>query len=171
MLVEVGWHETAAVVSGAAEGGLGEIVGTEGEEVADAGEFVGDEGGTWDFDHGAEGPWDGVVFELEVLVLEGDDDFLEVLEFLLGDDQWDHDFDDWVLLHGLLAVEGGLEDGADLHFADLWIHDAQSATTETDHWVLFVERVDLLVDAFNGNTGFSGDLGNQLWLTSWQEFM
>ena len=60
VVLEVGGEEAAGVVTGEAEGGLGEVVGAEGEEVGVVGDVGGGEAGAGEFDHGADGVFDAL---------------------------------------------------------------------------------------------------------------
>ena len=51
LLFDVSGEEATDIVSGETEGHLGEVVGSEGEELSVFGNFIGGEGSPWDFDH------------------------------------------------------------------------------------------------------------------------
>jgi len=68
-------------------------------------------------------------------------------------------------------VEGSFEDSTDLHLGYLWVHDSKSAAAEPNHWVLFMECVNLLIDFLYRNASFLWNLVYQVNLTSWQKLM
>ncbi len=53
-LVQIGLQEAAGVVSADAEGGLGQVVGAEREELGALGQIAGPDGGARQLDHGAD---------------------------------------------------------------------------------------------------------------------
>src|SRR5580704_10495922 len=54
LFIDIVGQETARVVAGEAHGGLGEVVGAEGEELGALCDLIGHQSGTWEFDHGAD---------------------------------------------------------------------------------------------------------------------
>ena len=92
------------------------------------------------------------------LVGHGDGPLLEEDELLDGADQRDHDLgEDLVAL--LLDLDGGLDDRADLHVADLGELDRQAAAAEAEHRVGLVELLDPALDLLDGDAELPGDLG------------
>src|SRR6266496_1418445 len=115
----IGDEEVAfCIVTGITVGHLGQVIGSEREELSMSGDFRGGHCGTRDFDHCAE-----LIFELDFLFIHdcgGDalESGLDPFQFLYGSGQWDHDF----RLHNdatQCAICGSFEDGTDLHFHDL----------------------------------------------------
>ena len=87
---------------------------------------------------------------LHDLLGHGDRPLLEEDEFLDGADQRDHDLGQDALAL-LLDLDGGLDDGADLHVADLGEDDRQAAAAEAHHRVELVEFLDPLLDLLGGD--------------------
>src|ERR1019366_5224851 len=131
--------ELRIVVAREAHTGLGQIVGSEAEELGFLGDVAGGERGARDFDHGADHVLE--VFHAglaEDFFGHGDHNLLLVVEFLDAADQRDHDFGDD--LHALLGhLDGSFEDGARLHFGDLGIGDAETAAAVAQHGVELME--------------------------------
>ena len=83
---------------------------------------------------------------------------LEEGQLLDHADQRDHDLGQ----HGLaplLDLDGGLDDRADLHVADLGELDRQPAAAEAEHRVGLVELLDPVLDLLDGDAELAGDLG------------
>ena len=129
------------VVAAEAEGHLGQVVGAEREELGLLGDLVGRQGGAGDLDHGADQVVDLDARLLHDLLGDGDGPLLEEGELLDRADQRDHDLGE-DLLALLLDLDGRLDDGADLHVADLGVDDRQAAAAEAEHRVGLVELLD-----------------------------
>jgi hypothetical protein len=75
---------------------------------------------------------------------------LELLAHLLqlrtGGDQRDHDLDHRVAA-GLLALDGGLDDGPDLHGVQAGLDDPQANAAQAEHGVRLVQRLELVEQA------------------------
>ena len=50
------------------------------------------------------------------------------------------------------------EDGLDLHCGNSRVADAETATTVTKHWVLFVKSVNTLGDSGSAHTNLLGEI-------------
>ena len=147
-------EELAGVVAGEGAGGLGEVVGAEGEEVNFLGDLVGGEGSAGHLDHRADEH-----LELDAaLLLDGGDGLLD--DLLLGEelldvaDEGHHDFG-----AGAGDVGGGLADGAHLHLGDLGVGDAEAAAAVAEHGVELVELFDQLLDFLGGDAHDLGHFG------------
>ena len=139
-LVDIVIEEPADVVAAEAVGHLGQVVGAEGEEIGFLGHFVCEEAGTRDFDHGAD---EKVELAQAVLGLHFRQDLVDDgalgLEFV--DVAGDRDHDLGLDLFAFFEEFGGaFEDGADLHFADLRIGNAEADAAVAHHGVGFVKR-------------------------------
>ena len=112
------------------EGVPGEVVGTDGEEVDFAGEHVGHEGGTGDFDHHADlhGFVEGDLGFAEFLATTFEDG-VGLTEFGEAGDHGVHEADP--------AVGGGAEDGSELGLEDIWKGEADPDGAPAEEGVLF----------------------------------
>ncbi|MPM41774.1 hypothetical protein SDC9_88433 [bioreactor metagenome] len=116
---------------------MGQVVGTEGEELGNSSGLTGNHGGARDFDHGTE-----LVGEVDFLFFHHcfgnrDEAGLDPFELVDVTSQGDHD----LRFHNDAtqgAVSGSFKDGADLHFDDLRHGDGETHTTQTHHRVAFV---------------------------------
>ena len=136
-LFDIGRQEFAGVIARQAERGLRQVVGAEGEEVGDLGDFVGDDAGARQFDHGADDVFDfhagfGEHFGGDFLDL-GAGDF----QFLAGADQRDHDFGHRGVAGFLGDGDRAFKDGAGLHFVDFRVGNAEAAAAMAEHGVGF----------------------------------
>ena len=135
LLLQVAADELAlGVVAGEAEGGLGEVVGAEGEELGVLGDLARRERRAGDLDHGSE-----LVVDLDPLLLLdqlGDRLELPLHRPQLVDmaDQRDHDLGPGVNPL-LLEVAGGLHDRPDLHPGDLRVEDREPDAAQPQHRV------------------------------------
>ena len=144
----VGVEEGSHVVAADAESGLGEVVCAEAEELSGLCDFVSCDGAARHFDHGSD-----EVVEFDLLLghdFLGDavNDFDLEVEFLLEANERNHDFGlhfDLLLRH----IGGSFEDGAGLHFGDLWIGDAEAASAVTEHGIGLMQAVHALDDGFH----------------------
>jgi len=133
-------EEGTGVVARHAEGGLGEVVGAEAEELGGVRDFISGQGTTGDFDHRADGV--GYLHLLLLLHQGGDlvDDGRLQIELLLETDERNHNFR--LGLEPLLGrLGGGLEDGAGLHARDLRELDPEAAAAEPEHRVELMQLV------------------------------
>ena len=151
-------HEGSHVVAGETEGHLGEVVGTEAEELCGAGHAVGGESSTRDFDHGAEMVCD-VLAEVGLnLCLDAVADCLLEAELAGGDGDRDHDFG--LRMHAFLDEFGrSLEDSPVLGFGDERIGDVETHSAVTHHRVHLVEFLAAVVDFLNAHTKLLGEFG------------
>lgn len=144
-LLQVLGQEFVAVVAGDSEGGLGQVVGTEAEELGVGSDFVGDDAGAGQLDHGAYLVVDRKAFLDEDVVSDGMDDGSLRLELFGAGGERDHDFD--VRVAATLLDRGcGFEDGVGLHFGDLGIRDAEAAAAQSEHGVELMQLFDALED-------------------------
>ena len=165
LLVVVSAQELAGVVTGEAEGHLGQVVGAEGEELGLLGDLVRGQRGARDLDHGADLVVHIGTGVLDELVRLGAHDVLDILELLDLADQRDHDLGhDVPVGMVLLDVEGGLDDGAGLHLGDLRIGDGQAAAAVTHHGVELVQAGDDGLDLLNRLAHILGQLLDVLFL-------
>jgi len=143
LLEVLGEEAGLGVVAGDAEGGLGEVVGAEGEELRVLGQAVRHQRGAGDLHHGAE------------LVAHGAALLRHHLgRFLLQDGPFElqlrrvHGERDHHLGVDLHAVAGAgarrLEDGADLHPHQLRHVDAQAHAAQAQHRVLLAQALHRL---------------------------
>ena len=127
--------------------GLGQIVGTEGEELGQFGQIAGAGTGPNRFDHGAEleGQGNAVMgFDLGADLVDAG---AHALQFLYGDDLRDHDFR--TDLNPRLEATGlGFQDGPQLHFVDFRIRDAETDATMAEQRVDLVQVAHLLQHQF-----------------------
>src|SRR5690606_13177319 len=146
----------------------GQVVGAEAEEFRLFGDFFCRDCGTRHFDHGAD-----EVFDLDAILVHhfaGDtvDDFQLVSQ--LGRESYQRDHDLRAHFHRCLGTHdagSGFEDGANLHFGDFRIEDAETAATAAEHRVLFVQRLDPFDDELQRQVQPRSELaahGIVLWL-------
>ena len=138
-LLEVGRQEAPGVVPADAEGGLGQVIGAEGEEFSGLCEVCSPQGSAGQFDHGPD-----LVFDDKAALAHdraGDPvgKGPEETHFLALRDQGVHDLRDRSRRSALGDLAGGLEDRPDLHLVDLGIGDAEAAATVAQHGVGFVQ--------------------------------
>ena len=134
-------QELVDVVAREAEGGLGEVVGSEAEELGLLGDLVGDQSGAGKLDHGADEVFDAVLLFGEDFLGDAADDVGLILHLLEGGGERNHDLrNDGDAL--LLELERGLDDGARLHLGDLRVGDAETAATVAEHGVLLMQFLD-----------------------------
>ena len=92
----------------------------------------------------------------------GVDARLDVVEFGLGRNQWNHDFRFNRFSGGFLDLRCGLEDRARLHLGDFRIGNCQTATAEAEHRIELVQlarTVRQLARVFAHGLGDFRDLG------------
>ena len=139
----LGEEAVLGIVAADAQGGLGEVVGAEAEEVGHLGDPVGDEGGTRQLDHGADldvDPTSGAVELLGQAVL---DDLALGGKLHRGEDQRNHDVQVHRLALTLQDGQGGADDGTGLHVGNLRVEHGQAHTTGTEHRILLVQLLHL----------------------------
>ena len=131
------------VVTADAQRGLGQVVGTEAEEVSNFGNLVGNQGGTRQLDHGSDLDVDLGTGRLELFIDGLLNDPTMGLKLDWGEDQRDHDVD----LDGLTLLLEHRQDSANnragLHVRNLRVEHAKTATTGTEHRVLLVQLLHL----------------------------
>jgi hypothetical protein len=154
-------EESSGIISGDTQSELGQIVGTEGQEIDLWSDLLGGDAHSWDFDHGSN----FVVDILRELVSSINDDFLDhgVLFEVTG--EWD--LDPWL---GTWNVLSGSHDGSGLHLHDAWVFKTDSASSESAHWVELVEGSNDLGESLGSDATFLSDFSD-FSLTSWKELM
>ena len=159
--VIVGVQELPGVVTGEAEGHLGQIVGAEGEESGLLGNFVGGDGRAGNFDHGAHQVLHVGSGFLDDGVGSLYHHALDVFQLLDLAHQGNHDLGDHlpVGMRGL-DLEGGLDNGPGLHGGDLGIGDRQAAAAVAHHGVELMEPGDDGLDILHGLAHILGQLGD-----------
>ena len=135
-LLEVrGHHAALDVVTAEAERHLGEVVGTETEEVGLFGDLVRAQRGARSFDHRADSDVGLVPHPLQGRVDLGLHPAARQCQLFAGDGERDHHFDDRV--QALLAQHGrGGQQGLDLHRIETGLDDAEAHTAGADHRVV-----------------------------------
>ena len=140
VLVIVILEELASIISGEAEGHLGQIVCSEGEELSGLSKFAGIDSAARNFDHRAD-----VIVHLDLgssdrLISSLADDVSYIIKFFLLADQRNHDFRLQVPCAMLLVDgNGSVDDCSCLHDADFRISDIQTASAVAHHRVEFLE--------------------------------
>ena len=129
------------VVAAEAKGGLGQVVGAEAEEVGDGRDLAGGQGGTRQFDHGAELVLDGGTGLGGDLFGDGLKLATHFLQLVDMADEGDHDLG-MELLALLCQFAGGFEDGACLHDVDFGEEQAQAAAAQAEHGVHLAHGAD-----------------------------
>src|SRR5580692_5793511 len=130
--------ESRIVVARKSHRGLRKIVGTEREEFRLLRDAIGGQRRARDFDHGSDHVFDRVARLLEHFGGYAIHNRLLVVELLHTANQRDHDFgEDFHTL--LLHLYGSFENGAGLHFGDLGIGHAETASAMAQHRVEFVK--------------------------------
>ena len=157
LVAEVVAHERSDIVAAEAEGHLGKVVGTEGEELGGTGHAVGGQGGTRDLDHRTELVVD--VLHLDAFYLgfyAVADGFLET-QLTGGDGHRDHDF-----RHRVQTLDqqlgGCLEDGFVLGLGDEREAHVQTDTAVTHHRVHLMQGFAALLDFLDGDAQVAGNL-------------
>src|SRR5215469_8389970 len=129
------------VVAREAPGGLGQVVGAEGEELRFFGDLVRNQRGPRQLDHGANQVLDLAPLLGENFLGHTVYDLRLVLHFFQRGRKRDHDFGEH-----LPASFGDrhrrLEDGARLHLGDLRIGDAEPAAAMAEHGIELVQLLD-----------------------------
>ena len=138
-LVHIGLQEPAGVVAADAEGGLGQVVGAEAEELGVFGQVGGAQCGAGQFDHGADKVFDPVAGLGKDGLGGAVGQFAQIFHLQPEGDQRVHDLGDGGLGRGLFHLQRRLEDGADLHLIDFRIGDAQPATPVAEHGIGLVQ--------------------------------
>src|SRR5579862_412552 len=149
----IGAEKSAGIVARQAEGGLGQVVGAEAEELGRLGDLVGDQRRPRQLDHRAD--------EIALVPdLAGDavDQRLQHLELLLDGDQRDHDLGLDRLAAGALDLGGRLQDRPHLHLVDFGIGDAEPAAAMAEHRVGLVQRLCAVAHEADILAGGLGDL-------------
>ena len=130
-----------------------EVVGAEAEELRVFGDFIGNQGAAWNFNHRADHVFDLGLFLVLHLLGHAMDHFKLVEKLLRKTDQHDHDLG----LHRnafVLDLHGRFNNGANLHLGDFGINDAEAATAQTEHRVEFMQFLDPLFDLFHRHVHF-----------------
>mmetsp|Transcript_21481 Transcript_21481/g.50696 ORF Transcript_21481/g.50696 Transcript_21481/m.50696 type:complete len:261 (+) Transcript_21481:453-1235(+) len=146
-------NECARVISRDAHGHLGEIIGTVAEEAAQtlsirlvpkASNLIRNDRRTGNFDHGADFISNiDLSYRANILRLAFDDQGL-ALKLLEISHQWYHDA--WMWMATTLKMVGrSVHNGADLHLSEIFADDAQTATTQTEHGILLVKSLNVLL--------------------------
>jgi hypothetical protein len=105
---------------------------------------MGPDGGARQLDHGADEIGDVDAGLADDFAGDGIDPRLDEIEFLAKADQRHHDFRDDRRAGRFRRLDGGLEDGAGLHFGNLGVGDRQPAAAMAEHRVEFVQLIDAL---------------------------
>ncbi len=135
-------EELADVVAGEPEGGLGEVVGAEGEELGHLGDLAGDQGRPWQLDHRPPQHLELLAGVAEGLAGHRLQLLAQLGQLLAGRGQRDHDLHDRVAAVGL-DLGRGLDDGPDLHGVQPRLDDAKANPAQPQHRVGLVQVVDL----------------------------
>ena len=151
LFIVVRAQEFTRVVPGEAESHLGQIVGTEGEELRFPGDFVRSQGRPGDLDHGPD------------LVFQADSGFgdqsvrrrrhhvLDVFEFLHLAHQGDHDLRHQVPVGVLFVdIDGGFDHRFRLHLSDLREGHRETAASVAHHGIELMQGGDDVPDLLNG---------------------
>ena len=152
--VAVEAEEAAGVIAAHAEAGLREVVGAEAEEFGDFRDLIGGDAGAGHFDHGADLVADAAPALVEDLGGDAVDDGLLQLELLAEGDEGHHDLGLGLDAALLLDFDGGLEDGARLHFGDFGVGDAEAAAAVPEHGVELVQLQHAPHDHLDGDVEF-----------------
>ena len=153
----VEFEELGSIVARESEGHLGKVVGTEREEVGYGSNLISYESSTGNLDHGTYFIGYALSFFLKHLGGSDIDDVCLVLDFLEGAYERNHDFREYFDTASL-NCKSGLNDGTGLHFGDLRIGNAETASAMTEHGVEFLERIDFCLYFFKGKTHFVCEL-------------
>ena len=170
LIVVVAGQELTGVITGEAEGHLGQVVGAEGEELGFLGDIVGGEGCTGNLNHGADLVVHVGAGFLDELLCRGVNDVLDVGQLTGLTNQGNHDFR--LDLPGRTAAadsQRGLDNGGGLHPGDFGEGHVQTAATVAHHGIELVEGVDDVGQMLHGDLHFlgqgfdiSGVRGNEL---------
>ncbi len=138
---EIMIDKTGPVIPGNAESRLGEVIGSEGEELRLLGHFVGRDGSPGDLDHGTDRVLQLDVVSLYRFLRNPNDDFFLVGQFLHRSNEGNHD-----LGENLPAFAGQFtgrfKNGLSLHLDDLRKSDSQSTPPVPEHGIEFSECFD-----------------------------
>ena len=159
--VLVDGEELASVITRVTKGHLGQVVGTEREEVYHLCDLVGNEGGTRNLNHGTYLVGNGLTALGKYLLSNAVDDVGLHLDLVLHTNQGNHDLGvnvDALSLH----VESGLDDSAGLHLGDFGIGVAQTAATVTQHGVELFQTVANELHLVEGAARLFGELTHGL---------
>src|SRR5450759_834997 len=126
---------------------LGEVVGSEAEEVGVVGDLVCSQAGTGNFDHGTDLDVSpdtlAVEYQIELFLHQR----LEYLDLIDVTHQWKHDLGHRVK-SSLDQGSSRLGDGMDLQLIDLGVNDSDAAAAEPDHRVELFQLVVSFNDLF-----------------------
>ena len=138
---EIRGQNLVDVVPREAPGGLGEIVGAEGEELRFLRDLIGHQCGPGQFDHGADHVFHGPLFLREHFFRNAVHDLGLVRHLFERGGQRDHDFREH--LDALFRHDDSrFENGARLHLGNLRIGDAETAAAVSEHGVELVQLLD-----------------------------
>jgi hypothetical protein len=126
------------IVSAEPENCLGQVVSAETEEVSDFGDLVSSDAGSGNFNHrpnhvvNSDPSFSDDLFRYLFGIPAGDNQLIDMTD--------ERDFNLGLgVVAFLLELACCLHDGLDLHSVDFWEGDAQSATSVTEHGVVFVQ--------------------------------
>ena len=163
LVVVVGREELARVVTGEAEGHLGQIVCAEREELSLVRDCVSGQRSARNFDHRADLVGHVGTGSLDDLLCSLVDDGLDERKLLLFAYQRNHDFrNDLPCRSAAADSQRCLDDRSSLHLCDLREGNIQTAAAMTHHRVKLMEAGNDLLQMLDGDVHFLGELFNVL---------
>ena len=133
--------ELAGIISGETEGHLGQIVGSEGEELCLLCNLIGKERCSRDFDHGSDMILDiGILFLLYLLCCLYHNIFDKLKLFLLAYKR-NHDLGNNVISLFRFHFNGCFHNSSCLHSGNFRIGNSKTASSVSHHGVEFMERI------------------------------
>ena len=154
LLVDLGLvvvrKELAGIISGEAEGHLGQVVGAEAEELRLLCDLICKQSRSGDLDHRADVVLNVGILLLLHLLCSLADRVLDEAQLLDIADKGNHDLGLDVVALLLVDLDGGLHDGTGLHSCDLREGDGETASSVAHHRVELLEVVASLLDFCDG---------------------
>ena len=157
LLLQINRKERSYIVTRVTESHLSQVVGSEREELGRRSDTVGSQSCTGNFDHGSDFEVDAVSHLFKELVCFGTNHTFLLLELVKNTCQRHHNFG-MCLYSFFLQFKSGTQNGTSLHLCDFGIRISQTATTVTQHRVVFAERFDTLLDILQAYSHCIGHL-------------
>ena len=160
LLLEVGLEDAADVVTGEAVGHLGQVVGTEGEELSLFCDLVRGDCCTRGLDHGTYHILHLQAGSLDQLVSLRLDYLLNEAQLVDLGNQRNHDLRRDAQVVFLPDVDGSGDNRLGLHLSDFRIENVQTAAAGAEHRVELVQALDLGLQLLERNAHLAGQLLN-----------
>ena len=163
-------QELARIVTGEAVGHLGQVIGSEGEELRFFSDLIGQKSRARNLDHGPDMVGDiGISLRLHLLC-GFHYHVLDELQLLFISDERNHDLGNNVEALLFLHLNGCLNDRSGLHPCDLRVGDGQAAASVAHHRVKLMQAVTGSLHFRNAQIHLNGQLFNILFFRG-HEFM